>query len=411
MKTLSATAVAVLFVLSTFGEGGLLPSAETRERVLQVAHWSNGEETLDVSLQESVVVVFPSASVEKSKIIWKTFQTADTNHLEIYCNGLASGSHFVIFTDFDGMKIRHTGPEDTFTEYVTANTARLGLIFQEEPPKVRCVAKAISASAPPPDDNAGSCRCGIRNRANRIIGGRLAGPHEFPWQVGVLRNFHTHYSSRPHCGGTIISSRYVLTAGHCVDDHIDGDRRDYAVLYGTNDADTYRKGAQLMDVELNLIHSGYVKQPLTNDIALLRLVAPLQFNHDVSPACLPDGATDFTGMVGVASGWGSTTDYVGRGASELKTYDTTINPEDKCYWSDQQICLKGSPYQSVCAGDSGGPLVVDVSGNYEVVGAASFVGDKTCVTHPPAFTRVTTFLPWIRRHGVGDELDDVICGR
>lgn len=53
--------------------------------------------------------------------------------------------------------------------------------------------------------------CGRRgSRQARIIGGHDALPGEFPWIVSVRRH-GGHF-----CGGTLIHSRVVLTAAHCL---------------------------------------------------------------------------------------------------------------------------------------------------------------------------------------------------
>merc|ERR1712045_970614 len=53
--------------------------------------------------------------------------------------------------------------------------------------------------------------CG-EDLGNRIVGGDPTAPHQIPWQVGLV-DFGT---SRPFCGGTIICSKYVMTAAHCL---------------------------------------------------------------------------------------------------------------------------------------------------------------------------------------------------
>ena len=46
---------------------------------------------------------------------------------------------------------------------------------------------------------------------NRIVGGEETDPHEIPWQVALVKN-----SGYQFCGGTIICSKWVMTAAHCL---------------------------------------------------------------------------------------------------------------------------------------------------------------------------------------------------
>ena len=48
----------------------------------------------------------------------------------------------------------------------------------------------------------------------RIVGGAVANPFSHPWQVRV-RACSGHACTRM-CGGTLVSSRHVVTASHCI---------------------------------------------------------------------------------------------------------------------------------------------------------------------------------------------------
>ena len=63
--------------------------------------------------------------------------------------------------------------------------------------------------------------CGNQGgQSKRVIGGSNAGAHTWPWQIN-LRKFSRSRTKFIHvCGGSIIASRTVLTAAHCVDDDI-----------------------------------------------------------------------------------------------------------------------------------------------------------------------------------------------
>ncbi|KAL1123627.1 hypothetical protein AAG570_002703 [Ranatra chinensis] len=52
--------------------------------------------------------------------------------------------------------------------------------------------------------------CGGVGRQQRIVGGRRADPHEFPWLVLLS------HAGTPYCGGALVTSHHVLTAAHCL---------------------------------------------------------------------------------------------------------------------------------------------------------------------------------------------------
>lgn len=48
----------------------------------------------------------------------------------------------------------------------------------------------------------------------RIVGGDEATPNSFPYQAGLFLHMD---GGTGFCGGSVVSTRYILTAAHCVD--------------------------------------------------------------------------------------------------------------------------------------------------------------------------------------------------
>lgn len=54
---------------------------------------------------------------------------------------------------------------------------------------------------------------GDEARTGRIVGGDVVVPHTHPYQAGLLMRINILFTGL--CGGSLISTRAVLTAAHC----------------------------------------------------------------------------------------------------------------------------------------------------------------------------------------------------
>jgi secreted trypsin-like serine protease len=154
-----------------------------------------------------------------------------------------------------------------------------------------------------------SCGCTQNPTVNvnaRVVGGETAPSGTWGWMASL------RFGSSHRCGAAIISSEYIVTAAHCVDDINSSNMRSLSVLAGTNlrtgfDSNT----AQTRTVLAVRSHPSFVSGNSRYDIAIIR-VSPFRFGSD-SPLriiCLPNADQDVftTGDSLVAIGWGRLTE-------------------------------------------------------------------------------------------------------
>ncbi|XP_054265061.1 serine protease Hayan-like isoform X1 [Macrosteles quadrilineatus] len=246
-----------------------------------------------------------------------------------------------------------------------------------------------------------------------IVGGEASELGEFPHMAAVGFKVRTSRDILWNCGGTLISKRYVLTAGHCTNTSFGNP---VTVRLGEYNIKRDNDGADPQDygVQQVIVHPNYFKTLKYNDIALLKLDREVTFNKNIRPACLPTD-NNIRGRP-IATGWGRT-DYVGRQSDILmkvplnvidnrqcNNYYNTNNPGSSSFGSgivDTMLCagyVEGG--RDTCLGDSGGPLTTTKRENpciHYVVGITSF--GKICAApkSPGVYTRVVKYLDWIER--------------
>jgi len=246
-----------------------------------------------------------------------------------------------------------------------------------------------------------------------IVGGSEAAPHSIPWQISLgVQLFSVDLG--PQCGGSIISSQHAITAAHCVTSF---KHKYYYIIAGAHSLEKKDPFEKRVKVEKVTIHPGYNDGDIAyNDIALLKLSEPLEFNEAIQPICLPHAAQEWgEGDEFLVSGWGSLigSDYDRNG---LPLDGDTVYPDtlqqvmvpyydhDKCshlrYYRksihDKVICAgyeEGG--HDACGGDSGGPLATRVNGKWTLAGVVSWAVGCAGESKPGIYTNVAKYHQWI----------------
>ncbi|CAH3142232.1 unnamed protein product [Porites lobata] len=244
---------------------------------------------------------------------------------------------------------------------------------------------------------------------SRVIGGQNAKPGAWPWQIALKRY------GRFICGGSLISSQWVVTAAHCVAGS--SNPLSYKIVVGDHNRNINEGTEEEVGAKKVISHPNYNSPRLSSDIALIQLSSPVKLSQRVNPICLPNHDSDVpTGSKCYITGWGK---IKHPGSSYHILQQAMMPPIDnaKCRQKIQSsgVAISLTPQMlcagventilSGCHGDSGGPYVcLNADGKtYTLHGAVSW-GSARCDAKQlfSVFARVTQFRAWIKTHtGLG----------
>jgi hypothetical protein len=265
----------------------------------------------------------------------------------------------------------------------------------------------------------------------KIVGGEAAPRNAWPWQVALYRR--AMKDGKPlganflFCGGSLISSRWVLTAAHCFDGDANGrydiaTAADLIVVEGTQTlvpssfGGGSRNGRKLRVARI-LAHEDWNPRSTENDIALLELASPARSPAVALPAAgvaarlqaggVPAGVLEAEGVSAVVTGWGHLSYDDPKVPASLMQVAVPIVSIDTCKQvyarsggviDHRSLCAgEKAGGKDACSGDSGGPLVVvSPEGGYAQVGIVSWGRRCGLANFYGVYTRVSAFGEWLQ---------------
>ncbi|XP_043645687.1 trypsin delta [Drosophila teissieri] len=220
----------------------------------------------------------------------------------------------------------------------------------------------------------------------RIVGGSATTISSFPWQISLQR------SGSHSCGGSIYSSKVIVTAAHCLQSV------STSVLQVRAGSSYWSSGGVTVSVSAFKNHEGYNANTMVNDIAIIKLSSALSFSSTIKAISLAS-SNPANGAAASVSGWGTETSGSSSIPSQLRYVEVKIVSRSECSSStygygsqirSTMICAASSG-KDACQGDSGGPLV---SGGV-LVGVVSWGYGCAYSNYPGVYADVAVLRSWV----------------
>ncbi|GFY57655.1 vitamin K-dependent protein C [Trichonephila inaurata madagascariensis] len=234
---------------------------------------------------------------------------------------------------------------------------------------------------------------------------------KYPFEAAIIEAD----SETIYCGGVIISSKFILTAAHCLTNDLIVKSRAKCQTWNMpkecfRAPKTMRIGyinhptQEIMHkkrVLRTIPHPYYNAVKITNDIGLIELVNPIVCLDLPRPICLPTRNFSKLGNELIIAGWGYSEEEALNGQTVLTEGKVIQVPPTDCGYlmipTERILCARGmKSRQASCQGDSGSGIFALRDFNYYVLGVTS-IGPIECgFEHPDAYTDVYAYMDWIK---------------
>lgn len=234
---------------------------------------------------------------------------------------------------------------------------------------------------------------------SRIYRGLVSERNQFPYYVFLEKQMASGIVKS--CGASLISSDWVLTAAHCVED-----ARRVALHFGMHETKNKLEAGRVIWVvestrENIFIHPSYAQLDIVGDIALIKLNQSIPFSESIQSIDIAESfdVDAHEELITIGNGKKGST---GELAEKLEWIPVVSISETECrkffpiiFDRKSIFCAQNKDDRSVSFGDSGGPIVR--KSDNKLVGISSFIhGIGTERGYPQAFTDITIYEKWIK---------------
>lgn len=140
--------------------------------------------------------------------------------------------------------------------------------------------------------------------SEQIVNGNKTGIENYPWTVAINTGAHWHWWVWGTCTGTIISTKWVITAAHCNENH-------WWPMYQFIRArsNVSESEGSVVNIEKWITHPRYNEETYALDLALIELKEELVLSDELQPIKMLDTNFNITeDLVVRTAGFGDTCD-------------------------------------------------------------------------------------------------------